>query len=132
VIEIALGAAATYEGVHAAFRTDDAAALRASSDDVSRRVGLSIGADPPGPIFVVPAMHYFVDDHEPVDHGTSHGTPWAYDREVPVLFDGPGVTRAVGAEIGDARAVAPTIARLLGVAPPAQATLPPLVGAPRE
>lgn len=50
--------------------------------------------------------------------GTSHGSPHAYDREVPIVFWGPGIR---GGDAGrEARTIdiAPTLARLLGVAAP--------------
>lgn len=50
--------------------------------------------------------------------GTGHGTPYFYDRHVPLIFLGPGVDAA----ISDARArtvdVAPTLAFFSGVAAP--------------
>lgn len=51
----------------------------------------------------------------PRDHGTTHGTPYAYDREVPVVFWGAGVEP--GRVDGPARTVdvAPTLAEALGL-----------------
>ncbi len=52
------------------------------------------------------------------DTGTSHGSPYLYDRAVPLVFYGPGITP------GDVRAaagpvdIAPTLARLLGIKAP--------------
>ena len=50
--------------------------------------------------------------------GTSHGTPYWYDRHVPIVFMGPGI--APGADTGLARTidVAPTLAALAGVPAP--------------
>jgi predicted AlkP superfamily pyrophosphatase or phosphodiesterase len=52
-------------------------------------------------------------------HGTNHGSPYLYDRAVPLVFFGPGVRR--GCVSGPAAPVdlAPTLATLLGVDPPA-------------
>jgi hypothetical protein len=66
---------------------------------------------------VVPAPSYVVIEDEPRDRGTSHGSPWQDDREVPVLFYGPGV--AAGEMIEGPLAqerVAATLAALLGIA----------------
>ncbi len=54
----------------------------------------------------------------PFPFGTSHGTPWAYDREVPLVFRGPGIR--AGRVRGAARPVdvAPTLAGLLGLPVP--------------
>lgn len=52
----------------------------------------------------------------------SHGSPWSYDRHVPIVLCGPGVPR--GATLGqpvDVRALAGTVAGLLGVPAPAGA-----------
>jgi hypothetical protein len=54
----------------------------------------------------------------PDDEGTTHGTPYLYDRAVPLIFWEAGIE---GGRIqGPARTVdiAPTLARRLGVTPP--------------
>lgn len=59
--------------------------------------------------------------------GTTHGSPHAYDTHVPILFWGP---RWFGAGRVDARVevadIAPTLARLLGIAVPAASEGSPL------
>ena len=55
--------------------------------------------------------------------GTTHGSPRAYDREVPLLAIGPGVTPGAGR--ADARTVAPSLATLAGLKGPADATAVP-------
>jgi len=51
-----------------------------------------------------------------------HGSPWAYDTHVPILFAGPGVSRrTVGRRVGP-EDIAPTIAAYLGITPPSGAT----------
>ncbi|MFB3066138.1 MAG: alkaline phosphatase family protein [Planctomycetota bacterium] len=57
--------------------------------------------------------------------GTSHGSPYAYDREVPLLFIGPGIEPGPG---GAARTIdlGPTLAVLLGLEPPADLDGAPL------
>jgi predicted AlkP superfamily pyrophosphatase or phosphodiesterase len=54
----------------------------------------------------------------PYDEGTTHGSPYLYDRAIPLIFWGDGIE---GARIsGPARTVdiAPTLARRLGITPP--------------
>jgi predicted AlkP superfamily pyrophosphatase or phosphodiesterase len=52
--------------------------------------------------------------------GTTHGSPHAYDTHVPVLFYGPKWVRAGRVDgRADVADIAPTLARLLGIAPPA-------------
>ncbi|MFT3837554.1 MAG: alkaline phosphatase family protein [Myxococcaceae bacterium] len=50
----------------------------------------------------------------------AHGTPYLYDRAVPALFYGAGVKKGA-TPYADAVDVAPTLAKLLGVPPPAAA-----------
>jgi arylsulfatase A-like enzyme len=47
--------------------------------------------------------------------GSSHGTPWWYDRHVPMVFMGPGI--AAGRDTSRAETVdfAPTVATILGI-----------------
>ena len=52
------------------------------------------------------------------EFGTSHGSPYGYDRNVPLIFFGPGV---VPGRVPGAAAtvdIAPTLAARLGVEPP--------------
>jgi predicted AlkP superfamily pyrophosphatase or phosphodiesterase len=51
--------------------------------------------------------------------GTTHGTPYAYDRRVPLLFWGSGVEAGSVAGRAATIDIAPTLARRLGIAPPA-------------
>ncbi|HEY8080404.1 MAG TPA: alkaline phosphatase family protein, partial [Labilithrix sp.] len=56
-----------------------------------------------------------------------HGTPYAYDREVPIVVREPGRAPRIAENEGvTPLRVAPTVARLLGVAPPPAAREPPL------
>lgn len=51
-------------------------------------------------------------------HGTSHGSPYAYDTHVPVLFFGAGVRAGMHEQPVGTVDVAPTLAELLGVRRP--------------
>jgi predicted AlkP superfamily pyrophosphatase or phosphodiesterase len=64
--------------------------------------------------------------------GTGHGTPYWYDRHVPLLFMGPGI--AAGRDTTRAATVdfAPTLARLLGVPFPAAVDGHPLSAVVRQ
>jgi hypothetical protein len=132
VLASALEALRATEGVYGAWTVEQARALGGSADPIEALVAASIAADPPGDLFVVPAEHWAVDDEEPLDRGTSHGTPWLYDREVPVLFAGPGVTHVESDEPLDQLRVARTIAALLGIDGPDRAPAEPLPGIERE
>ncbi|HCA80798.1 MAG TPA: hypothetical protein DEP53_13805 [Bacteroidetes bacterium] len=49
--------------------------------------------------------------------GTSHGTPYVYDTHVPIVFWGSGISVKQVARVVHTVDIAPTIARLLGIAP---------------
>jgi predicted AlkP superfamily pyrophosphatase or phosphodiesterase len=50
---------------------------------------------------------------------TTHGSPYHYDRHVPLIFLGAGVSPGVSTERVATVDVAPTLASLAGIAPPA-------------
>jgi arylsulfatase A-like enzyme len=101
-------------------------------DMLKRSVGLSLAEGIPGDLYVLPARGWVIDESRPRGAGTTHGTPYDFDREVPVIFWGPGVSphREAG-PLPQAR-VAPTLAALLGVPPPEHVSAEPLVGAPKK
>lgn len=118
-------------GIALVFDTSAAETLRASADPIEALVGRSIPATPPGELYVVPRPWSVAEEELESEAGTSHGSPWDYDREVPVLFSGPGVPVAEQDERGISQArVATTITRLLGVSAPALASPDPLPGSP--
>jgi hypothetical protein len=107
------------------------AALRASADPIERLIGQSISDTPPGELYVVPSEWSVAEEELPAEAGTSHGSPYDYDRQVPVIFSGPGVTHGETTTDGIEQArVASTIARLLGIEAPALAAHEPLPGSP--
>ena len=76
---------------------------------------------PPGRaarLFVRQAPRVVLLDTPGVDAGTDHGTPYTYDRLVPLLLSGPGIRRGRFAARVDARDVSASLAFALGVAPP--------------
>ncbi len=72
-----------------------------------------------GDIYIVQDPYWFNFDKGPV--AAMHGSPWNYDTHVPVIFAGSGIpSRVVHRRVQPAD-VAPTIATLLGMTPPASA-----------
>ena len=51
--------------------------------------------------------------------GTTHGTPYEYDTHVPLLIAGPGIHPGEYARFVDMADLAPTLAALLAIEPPA-------------
>ena len=54
--------------------------------------------------------------------GTSSGSPYRYDTDVPLIFLGPAFRAQRFEPVVDAASVAPTLAALLGISPPGAAT----------
>jgi hypothetical protein len=61
--------------------------------------------------------------------GTSHGSPWLYDAQVPLLLWGTGIRRGIYADTVSPTDLAPTLSLLLGMGAPASAEGRPLVQA---
>ena len=59
--------------------------------------------------------------------GTGHGSPYDYDREVPILFWGPGIPAGRRGKIVRTVDIAPTLASVLGVEFPLDIDGRPLV-----
>ena len=72
-----------------------------------------------GDIYVVQEPYWFNFDKGPV--ACMHGSPWNYDTHVPVVFAGPGVPTAVVHRKVQPADIAPTLAALLAMSPPASA-----------
>ena len=90
--------------------------IRAERSETARLYRNSYDPERSGDLFVQVAEGCLISAY---DTGTTHGTPYLYDRRVPLLFWGSGIQP--GAVAGPARTidVAPTLAGVLGVpAPP--------------
>jgi predicted AlkP superfamily pyrophosphatase or phosphodiesterase len=104
-------------GIHLAITPGDVATTPAS--DLLIRVANNIHPVRSGDIYIVQEPYWFNFDKGPV--AAMHGSPWNYDTHVPVIFAGTGIpSRIVYREVQPAD-VAPTLAALLGMSPPASA-----------
>jgi arylsulfatase A-like enzyme len=66
-------------------------------------------------------LYYFLDPYwlpTTDSTGTGHGSPWRYDQEVPLLWQGAGIRPGVRGEPATVADIAPTLARLLGISTP--------------
>jgi arylsulfatase A-like enzyme len=117
------------DGVEAVYNARNSAKLRASGKEIERLVGASLPDDPPGDLYLVTERGWF--DALSEQGGTNHGTPWDYDRRVPVLMWGAAVERRTSQDVHDVLRVATTLAALLNVPPPANAPKSPLPGVMR-
>jgi hypothetical protein len=95
----------------------EAPSLRDSEDENLRLLERAIDPEASGDVYVLPSEGSIADDTADAT-GTGHGSPFLYDRDVPVLVRGPGVSHGVvRAPVAQSR-VAATLAHLLGVEPP--------------
>jgi predicted AlkP superfamily pyrophosphatase or phosphodiesterase len=122
--EVASRAAAllrTREGVAAAFARDDVLAdkletqsLGAEGERIGRLVRASVHPERSGHVYVVPNVGWLLAA-DASQLTAMHGTPWPYDTHVPIWVLAPGISaQRVQREV-DPRAIAPTIARWVGV-----------------
>jgi hypothetical protein len=117
------------DGVKAVYDARNPAKLRSSSNDLQRLVGASLPDDPPGDLYLVTEPGWF--DALSERGGTNHGTPWDYDRQVPVLMWGAAIERKTSQEVYDVLRVATTLATLLNVPAPDKSPKSPLPGVMR-
>jgi len=82
-------------------------------DSIGRAFSVGFFAPRSGDVFVLQEPYYLF-----AASGTSHGTPYAYDNHVPVIFYGLGVKPGVYAGAIAVNDIAPTLAAMLGVTEP--------------
>lgn len=70
-----------------------------------------------GDIYVAQAPYWFLYSKGPIV--ATHGSPYRYDTHVPIIFAGPGIDAQTVHRLVHPVDVAPTIAALLGMTPPA-------------
>jgi hypothetical protein len=74
-----------------------------------------------GQLLIVPREGDFITRPDP-DVAYMHGSPWAYDVSIPLMFAGPAVRAGVYSMPAVQQDVAPTLAAALGVQMPPTAT----------
>ena len=74
-----------------------------------------------GQLLIVPREGDFITRPEP-NYGYMHGSPWAYDVSIPLMFAGPAVKTGVYSIPVVQQDVAPTLAAALGVQMPLTTT----------
>jgi predicted AlkP superfamily pyrophosphatase or phosphodiesterase len=82
-----------------------------------RPVRSSVHPQRTGDIVVIQKPHWYLYE-DAAKYSAMHGSPYAYDLKVPLGFAGPGIPAARVARAVELFDVAPTIAALLGIAPP--------------
>ncbi len=87
---------------------------RDSTDAMVRRAALSHVDGRSGDLIVVPREYWYFKGRTSAG-GATHGTPHAYDAQVPLVFFGGGIPAGRHAEPATPADVAPTLASLAGV-----------------
>jgi len=123
----AIVAALEKTAVHWVSRTDRTRA-HCDGDDIAALACRSIHAEHSGEIYFVGKEWGLLNDEH--HECTAHGSPWSYDREVPIIVRAPGWTAGERSDSPSMLSIAPTLAAILGIAPPAAARADPLPRAP--
>lgn len=99
-------------GVARVFASDEIApaAARTSKDPLIRAAALSYFAGRSGDMTVLVKEHWIMPAT-----GTTHGTPYDYDKRVPVILFGAGIKPGVHDEAATPADLAVTVASLVGV-----------------
>lgn len=125
VLAAALAALRAEPDIAAAFSREEllATPIRkgAPADEVSLQERFAMSAYPGRSPDIMGALQPMetIEAGRPGDHVAGHGSPWTYDRRVPMLFWWPGAKfqwRIFPVETVD---IAPTLAAAVGVTPPA-------------
>jgi arylsulfatase A-like enzyme len=84
-----------------------------AGDFIARAVANSYNPRRSGDLYVVLEPGYMMGSS-----GTTHSSPYAYDRHVPILFMGPGIKPGRYHETIEPNDIAPTLATLLDIQTP--------------
>jgi predicted AlkP superfamily pyrophosphatase or phosphodiesterase len=112
-------------GVDSVFTRDEVAAAApppgkpAADLTIKERINESFDPDRSPDIFVV--FKEFTTQgwpRGPSDSVAGHGSPWDYDRQVPILFWWPGAPSLISPAPAQTIDIAPTLAATIGIAPP--------------
>jgi predicted AlkP superfamily pyrophosphatase or phosphodiesterase len=115
--ETAAAALGRVPGIYAAYGRTRILEGRLPHTDVARRVERSFHPKVSGDVVLVSDPFWMPG--RGLGTGTTHGTPYAYDTEVPLLLAGAGVRPGRYARRVSTLDLAPTLADLLGILQPA-------------
>ncbi|MFT3923425.1 MAG: alkaline phosphatase family protein [Myxococcales bacterium] len=104
-------------GIARAITRSDLLRNRLPDNEIEQRVRMSFDAERTGHVYLVPDPGW-IQATDPADLAAMHGTPYLFDRAVPVAFWGLGLPQGRIGEPADPRDIAPTLARLARVQPP--------------
>ena len=129
IAEVAGAAALTFPGVARYFT--GAQLLRGATspgDPIERRVRHGFNPARSGDLILIAGPYKFMGDALP----STHGSPYSYDTNVPTIIMGTGVTPGRYMEPASPADIAPTLAALLRITPPTNASGRVLIEALRK
>jgi len=91
--------------------------LEREQSGLARQMQLNSHAERSGDIYIVQSPYWFMFEKGPV--AAMHGSPWAYDTHVPIIFAGAGIQPARVNRRVHPVDVAPTLSALVGLSAPA-------------
>jgi hypothetical protein len=113
VERVAAAAAAGMEHIARVYTAQDLQAGAVQQDSIGRAFTLSFFGPRSSDLVILQEPYYLFEAT-----GTSHGTPYAYDNQVPILFLGPGIKPGTYSGKVAVNDIAPTLAMMLGTAQP--------------
>jgi predicted AlkP superfamily pyrophosphatase or phosphodiesterase len=115
------------DGVAAAFTYSDLMTGNVPDTRLTRAVLHNHNPQRSGEIFIVFEPHRFIADFDGLHVASTHGSPWAYDTFVPIIFAGSGLEpRTIHRRVHTVD-IAPTLSAIIGTKPPSGAAGDPLV-----
>ena len=117
----ALAASRAHPQVEAVFTKEQVARVPSPTSSPDRwtlieRARASFAADRSGDLIVMLKPHITPIARPSAGYVATHGSPWDYDRRVPILFWRAGMTPAVREEAVETADIMPTLAAMLGLA----------------
>lgn len=107
------GAIQNMEEVAYAYTRSDITAGRLQQGAISKAISASFNPHRSGDIYIVLQPRWFHKSSDPLI--SKHGTPWAYDTHIPMMFYGPDVVPQTVSRRVEAVDLAATIATYLGI-----------------
>lgn len=117
----------TQPGIAAAYTRTALVGKGAVGDPLFAPAKRAFYASRSGDVVVVQARDWYMYPDAEI-FAAMHGSPYEYDTHVPIIFAGPGVPAATSKERVKPTQIVPTLAALLGIAPPEKAAAGVLPG----
>ena len=115
-----------FDGVAAAVSSSALRGGALADTELHRAILHNFHAERSGDIYLVFEPNVFINDFDGLTVATTHGSPWRYDTQVPVIFAGAGLEPRRVSRAVTPYDIAPTLAGFLGLKKPAAAIGNPL------